>query len=246
MDKKKRRREKRLKQREAQKNFYEKINRENNMNTFVNDDNVTGDIYEWQDAEGFGIETDAVRNGYIDTDTGVEISSGMNRETVDVLKDMGFNYNLSGYEKRLLNFSKKYENSTKNDFDSITNILGNDLYLMLKETGYLDSDQVIDEILTRNLNPSAEEIERALLSMLADINDIETSNVNTVMEAMDLGFTLDEALELTEIDMRRNILPQEGIQELSDRIMYEIGQTKMQKQLEQELREQGEKYRRRN
>lgn len=216
------------------------------MNTFVNDDSATGDIYEWQDAEGFGVETDTVRNSYIDTDTGVEISSGMNRETVDVLKDMGFNYNLSGYEKRLLKFSKKYENSTKNDYDSITNILGNDLYLMLKETGYLDSDQVIDEILTRNLNPSAKEIERALLSMLADINDIETSNVNTVMEAMDLGFTLDEALELTEIDMRRNILPQEGIQELSDRIMYEIGQTKMQKQLEQELREQGEQYRRRN
>lgn len=246
MDKKKRRREKRLKRYESRKNFYEKINREKNLEAFVNDENVSGDIYDWQDAEGFGVETNDINNGYIDSVTGVYISPNMTNEEIEVLKDMGLSYNTTSDEKRLNTFQKKYKDMTMADHDKITSILGNDLYFMLKETGYFDSDQLIDEILNFEFNVTEEEIERALLSMLADINNIETSNVNTILEAMDLGFTLEEAIELTDIDMQKNILPQEGIQELSDRLYYEVGQTKLQKQLEEELHQKGEQFRRRN
>lgn len=213
------------------------------MNDFIENEDTNGDIYGWQDAEGFGVESDSP---YVDAESGVLINPNMPQDVQDALRSMGLDYNRTSDEKRMASLQRHYGDMTSNDYDLITSILGSDLYQMLKEAQYLDSDQIIDEILSFNMNVTPEEVERALLSMVTDMNNIETKNIQTVLDAMDLGFTLDEAIELTEIDVIRNIFPDEGISELRDRIMHEVEQTATRRQLEQELKEKGEKIRRRN
>lgn len=206
------------------------------MNDFIENEDSTGDIYGWQDADDFGVETE---NPYIDAESGVLINPSMPQDVQDALRSMGLDYNRTSDEKRMASLQERYGDMTSNDYDIITSILGSDLYQMLKEAQYLDSDQIIDEILSFNMNITPEEVERALLSMVTDINNIETQNIQTILDAMDLGFTLEESIELTDIDVIQNILPDEGISELRDRIMHEVEQTAMRRQLEEELREIG-------
>lgn len=206
------------------------------MNDFIENDETSGDIYGWQDAEGFGVESESP---YIDPESGVRIDPNMSQDMQEVLRAMGLDYNRTSDEKRMATLQQRYGDMTEDEYDIITSILGSDLYHVLKEAQYLDSEQIIDEILSFNMNVTPEEVERALLSMVSDINNVETQNVQTILDAMDLGFTLEEAVELTEMDMLENILPEEGISDLRDRIMHEIEQTEIRRQLELELREMG-------
>lgn len=234
----------RRRKRESKRNWEERQNRERRMQEFIEDDSSKGDIYGWQDAQDFDTETS---DSWVDSDSGVILSSSMSEEEQNALREMGLDYNRSSDEKRFGTLSEKYgsdENPfTWDNYDLITSILGSDLYLVLREANYLDSAQIIDEILSFNENVKPEDVERALLSMISDINRIEESNVNTLLEAMDLGFSLDEAIELTEIDIIENLIPEQGISDLRDRIMYEVERTELRRQLEQRLREQGEQLR---
>ena len=219
------------------------------MNDFIEDENSNGDIYgyedilDWEPADDFDVETGSP---YVDPESGVLIDPSLPQDVQDALRSMGLDYNRSSDEKRLASLQDKYGDMSLDEYNVITSILGSDLYLMLKEAQYLDSAQIIDEILSFNMNVTPEEVERALLSMVSDINNIETQNIQIVLDAMDLGFSLEEAIELTDVDVIQNLLPEEGISELRDRIMHEIEQTEIRRQLEQELREQGEQFRRRN
>lgn len=227
---------------QARNNWKERHRREEVVNAFVESES-DGDIYGWQEAEGFGVETE---RPYIDSESGVLITPHMPQDVQDTVIDMGLNFNRTPDEKRFSSLSKRYNDEDNNqfltwkDYDLITNILGNKLYLMLKEAQYLDSDQIIDEIMSFDYNATPEDIERALLSMVTDINNIETKNVQTLIDAMDLGFSLEEALELTDMDMEENLPLNMGMAELSRRLTSEVAKSRKQKELEEDLRRQGE------
>lgn len=237
----------RKRKQDSKRNWEERHNRERRIRDFIENEDVDGDIYGWQDADDFDVET---TDTWVDPESGVIISSDMSSEEQDVLREMGLSYNRSSDEKRFGTLSEKYGTEDRqlswNDYDLITTILGSDLYLMLREANYLDSAQIIDEILSFNENVTPEDVERALLSMVSDINRIEDANVQTLLDAMDLGFSLEEAIELTDVDIIQNLIPEMGISDLRDRILQEVEQTELRRQLEQHLREQGEQFRRRN
>lgn len=235
--------QRRERRQQARNNWKERHRRQEIVNSFIESEDTDGDIYGWQEAEGFGVETE---RPYIDPESGVWIDPSMPQDVQEKVLDMGLNYNRTSDEKRFSTLSKRYNDEDNNkflswkDYDLITNILGNKLYLMLKEAQYLDSDQIIDEIMSFDYNATPEDIERALLGMVSDINNIETQNVQTLIDAMDLGFTLEEALELTDMDMEENLPLDMGMVELSRRLTSEVAKSRKQKELEEELRRQGE------
>ena len=158
------------------------------------------------------------------------------------LRDMQLDYSLTSEQKRQKTFNERY-GANNNQYDIITSILGSDIYQLLKESQYLDSAQFIDEILSFDYEISPQIVERALLDLITDINQIESGNLRTIKEAMDLGFSLEDAIYLTQEDVHQEIEPAQGIVELRDRIMEQLELSEQQTNLMQELREREREYR---
>ena len=158
------------------------------------------------------------------------------------LRDMQLDYTLTSEQKRRKTLNERY-GADNNQYDIITSILGSDIYQLLKESQYLDSAQFIDEILSFDYGISPQIVERALLDLITDINQIESGNVRTIKEAMDLGFSLEDAIYLTQEDVQQEIEPAQGIVELRDRIMEQLELSEQQTNLMQELREREREYR---
>ena len=163
-------------------------------------------------------------------------------EINEVIQEMQLDYNMTSEQKRQRTFNERF-GASENDYDIITNVLGSEIYQLLKESGYLDSAQIIDEITSFDFGLSPQLVERALLDLISDINSVETSNIRLIKQAMDLGFSLEDAIYLTENDLQQEIEPAQGIVELRDRIMQQLELTEQQNSLMSELRERERDYR---
>lgn len=122
-------------------------------------------------------------------------------------------------ERRMHTFATR--TGTKVDADHylpVVNTLGSDVFKKLQERYQLDSEQFIDMVVLLPSNISDRDLEIALIQLeqAESENSIDYLNMDAILEAMELGFTLNEAIELTEMDNTRAINTYNAIEILGD------------------------------
>lgn len=119
-------------------------------------------------------------------------------------------------------FQEKYGIFGK-EYDTLMSTLGNSLFRMLKITQHLDSSQIMDIVHDYNGHANAEDIEHALLTLIANINDEYNNTVKVIRQTMQLGFTFEEAERIVSNELNNNYAPVKGVSALRDIIEDEVG-----------------------
>lgn len=156
------------------------------MNSFLNLDN---------DFESFEDFQDAADNPFDAETNGRQFSNAE-----EATEDMKRKYKTSD-ERRRDTFNSNHR-TTETQRQKIVPILGSDIYHLFKERYQYDSDQFIDLIKSFDADISTSDIEIALTLLWNDIagDKVWTFDARAIEEALNLGFTLDEAMELTFMD----------------------------------------------
>lgn len=105
-------------------------------------------------------------------------------------------------ERRRRTFNENWH-TTDLQYDTISHFLGSDLYQKLKELYNYDSHQFRETIMGFDADVSDEDIEIALVQLIHDLdthNGVSLLNQEAITEAMNMGFTYEEAVELTQQD----------------------------------------------
>lgn len=142
-------------------------------------------------------------------------------------------------QKRRATFEEKH-GIFGQQYNVLTSVLGSNLYRMLKESMHLDSNQIMDLTYDYNGIANEKDIEHALLTLISKINDEYKSNVNMLLDAMALGFSLEDSEYLLENDLKYEYAPVKGTADLRDILIDELG-IDDRTQLKQELWEEWEK-----
>lgn len=141
-------------------------------------------------------------------------------------------------QKRRATFEEKYGIFGQH-YDVLTSVLGSKVYRMLKESMHLDSNQIMDLTYDYNGIANEKDIEHALLTLISKINDEYKGNVELLLDAMALGFTLDESEYLLSQELKNDYAPVKGIADLRDILIDEL-QLDEREKLKQELWEEWE------
>lgn len=136
-------------------------------------------------------------------------------------------------KKRRATFAEEY-GIIGDEYGNLVKTLGGNLFHMLKESTHLDSSQIMDVVHDYNGYANAKDIEHALLTLIAKINSEYAYSVEIIQDAMQLGFSLDDALYLTKSDVPRDFEPIKGVSALRDIIESEVG-IKEKKQLKEKI-----------
>lgn len=153
-----------------------------------------------------------------------------------VVEDMQIRYNLTTDEKRFNTMMKKGFIDSLYEYNKIMAIYQSDVYVMLKELGYSDSYQIRDLVQSFDNNINSTDLEYALLSLIDTLKLQQTYNTAQIREAMDLGFSFDDAVYLTQDDVVSEITPENSLLELRDRLNALLETRSIRKQLTDELR----------
>lgn len=145
----------------------------NDMNTFLESEYES--FQEWQVAHDTPFDNESNDYiGYDDTDT-----------------------------KRGNTFRQKY-GTTNSQYERMRDVFNSDTYQTLKELYKFDSHQLMDTIMHIPSDVSTEDIEYALIQLLNDIYKTNGGarfyNSDDIYAAMEMGFTYEEALYLTQTD----------------------------------------------
>lgn len=151
-----------------------------------------------------------------------------------ILKQQQIRFNLTSDEKRRNTFQEKY-GIFGNDYDILTSILGSDLFHELVESKHLDSTQIMDLVSDYSGSVTAEQIEKSLLNLISGINKEYYNTVNVIREAMDMGFTFNEAVYLTEQDRTEDYAPVKGLSQLKDLLEKELSNSKSRENIKKTL-----------
>lgn len=151
-----------------------------------------------------------------------------------ILKQQQIRFNLTSEDKRRNTFQEKYGIFGK-DYDILTSILGSDLFRELVESKHLDSTQIMDLVSDYSGSVTAEQIEKSLLNLISGINKEYSNTVNVIRDAMDMGFTFDEAVYLTEQDRTENYAPVKGLSQLKDLLEKELSNSKSRENIKKSL-----------
>lgn len=84
-------------------------------------------------------------------------------------------------------------------YDTVTSILSSAIYMQLKESTTLDSYQIIELIKAFDENIPPEVLEHALITYMNELTLPTVVSVESIQEALDAGFEIDEAIEYAEL-----------------------------------------------
>lgn len=154
----------------------------------------------------------------------------------DIVNDMKFRYNFDSDEKRFMTMQQKGYIQSLYEYNKLMGIYQSDVYVKLKELGYSDSHQIMDLIQSFDNNISATDIENALLSLIDELKLQQNYNTAQIREAMELGFSFDDAVYLTENDRVEEIKPEDSLIAIRDRLSALLETREIRKQLADELR----------
>lgn len=161
------------------------------MNSFLESDLDFFDSFE--DFE------DALNNPFDDFDVETPPRDFDNADKAT--EDMKRRY-MTSDEKRRNKFKEKY-GTTDSQYDALIRILGSDTYRLLKEIYEYDSHQFRETVMSFSDDLTAEDIENALNELLNDLRrtgGAKILNEDAIVEAMEMGFSYDEAVLLTQQD----------------------------------------------
>lgn len=157
------------------------------------------------------------------------------KQESEIVQDMMLRY-LSSDEKRYRTMLENKFVSSLNEYNKIMAIYQSPIYQMLKETGYSDSHQIRDLVQSFGSNISSTDLEYALISLMDELKLQQTYNIQQIKDAMDLGFSFEDAIFLTESDRVNEIKPEESLLEVRDRLEALLETRQIRYELEQELR----------
>lgn len=106
--------------------------------------------------------------------------------------------------RRRNTFAQKPNLSITKGYDATVSILGSALYHQLKEATQLDSYQVIDLIKQFDEDLDATVLEHALSTFIDEFRLPTVVNVESIQEALEAGFDIEEAVEYAEL-MERDV-----------------------------------------
>lgn len=180
-------------------------------------------------------QAEKLNNGFESvTETPFDVSTS--KQESDIVREMQIQYNVTSDEKRYRTMYERGFISSQDEYNKIMSIYQSPIYQMLKEQGYSDSHQIRDLIQSFGSLITASDIEKALLSVIETLKLQQTYNIQQIREAMDLGFTFDEAVYLTESDRIDEIQPEESLLEIRDRLNALLETRDIRLRLEDELR----------
>lgn len=102
-------------------------------------------------------------------------------------------------------------------YDATVSILGSALFRQLKESTTLDSNQIIELVKTFDEDIDATVIEHALSTLIDELTLPTYVNIDSIQEALDAGFTIDEAVEYAELmenDVKVNVTAESAFVDL--------------------------------
>lgn len=192
---------------------------------------------------GLGKKKDRVKHRRNKSQTGFETTneSPFDSEEVStskVVENMQIRYNLTSDEKRFRTMSERGFINSQEEYDKLIAIYQSDVYHMLQEQGYSDSHQIRDLIQSYDSLITARDIENALLGLIDELKLEQTYNTKVIRDAMDLGFTFDEAVYLTEQDRTIETKQDESLLAIRDRLDALLETKEIRYQLMQELEEE--------
>lgn len=155
-------------------------------------------------------------------------------ENAKVLQDMQVRFNLTSDEKRRNTFQEKY-GIFGEEYDTVTSLLGNDLYKMLKETQYLDSNQIMDLVFDYNGVTDKQHMEKALLDLIGKINSEYSDQIKRIETVMQFGYSFNEAEKIVQPYIKNDYTPIKGYAKLMDILDEELGLYKKRDDKKQEL-----------
>lgn len=161
-------------------------------------------------------------------------------ENAKVLQDQKNRFNLTDKrkkeidEKRRNTFQEKY-GIFGEEYDAVTTLLGNDLYKMLKETQYLDSNQIMDLVFDYNGVTDKQHMEKALLDLIGKINSEYSDQIKRIETVMQFGYSYSEAEKIVQPYLKNEYTPIKGYAKLMDILDDELGLYKKREDKKQEL-----------
>lgn len=168
---------------------------------------------------------ESIRNEYIESENNFEslqdFEEAINTpfddfdvETDDVVRNMQDEFNGQDTEDNNSDWRQRAERNrrrtfnenwgtTDSQYDTISHFLGSEIYQKLKEIYEYDSHQFRQTLMGFGSDVSDEDIEVALTQLLLDLEingGVRLLNEDAIIEAMEMGFTYEEAVELTQQD----------------------------------------------
>lgn len=156
------------------------------MNTFLNMESDFESFEDFEDAQDNPFDAETKRKQFNTQQEAVE--------------DMQTRY--KDWKERSRDTFNRRKHTTNEQREKIVQVLGSDIYQLFKERFNYDSDQFIDLVKGFDLDVDEIDIEASLNQLWNDIADNKawTFNTRAIEEALNLGFSLDEAIELTYMD----------------------------------------------
>lgn len=194
------------------------------MQEFLEDDSSISDAFE-----------DAFDNPFDDI-----------QSVEDIVKDMQETYNTDearkreAERKRKATFREKYGVGSKS-YDKITDLFGSDIWQRLHEIYQYDSSDFLDLILELPSNLTSADIEIAMQMLWKDLASYGGSasllDEDSIIEALELGFSLEEAIYLTQSERQFVPIDRQNIgAAVSDYIKSMMIQQEMERQARETLR----------
>lgn len=95
-------------------------------------------------------------------------------------------------------------------YDAITSILGSAFFQMLKESTRFDSTQLIDLVKQFDEDIPPEVLEKALSTYMHELTLPKYVEIENIQEALDAGFSIEEAVEWAELNAVQTDVTQES------------------------------------
>lgn len=164
----------------------------------------------------------------------IDVSTSKSEQKV--VQDMMLRYNLTSDEKKYNTMLERGFVNSLNEYSKILAIYQSPVYQMLKENGYSDSYQIRDLVQSFGNNISSTDLEYALLGLIESLKLQQDYNTKLIRDAMELGFSFDDAVYLTQDDKIGEIKASESLLEIRDRLNALLETRQIRYELAQELR----------
>lgn len=206
------------------------------MNEFLQSSTDIESFEEWEEA--------------LENPFDVENSERVFTDESEAVEDMQRTFNVDEEErrrryeeadrKRQATFNERY-NTSQSQYQNIRDIFGTDVYAKLHETFKLDSNQMMEIILGLPSDVSSKDIEFALEQLWKDLgvtgNGARILNEDAIIAAIEMGFSYEEAIFLTQSDREYVPISEHNIGiAVDDYIRSHLAQQEMERRTRESIR----------
>lgn len=206
------------------------------MNEFLQSNTDVESFEEWEEA--------------LENPFDVESSERVFADESEAVEDMQRTFNVDEEErrrryeeadrKRQETFRENYK-TTSSQYSNIRDIFGTDVYAKLHEAFKLDSNQMMEIIMGLPSDVSSKDIEFAMEQLWKDLgatgNGARLLDDDAIIQAMEMGFSYEEAIFLTQPDREYAPISEHNIAvAIDDYIRSHLAQQEMERRTRENIR----------